>query len=288
MSATVFGKTSGLFKRDSTGAVLNELTDLATDEFLTNGTITMKTDGTCGMLFTHDNKYYLCRRQDIRQNSRNFDSVMKLGQTVTIADKPCFKSVMTRGSGKTERKVDVYIFMLDSDGKPELEGNHMIGFTPILEDFGEDRHIMSAISGTNCTDNLSIYTTCSDYTIANNKICIKVQQMPAQDILGSQSMKTVEIMGRKVSDKYNYQSDKHFVNPHGSIIIPPEFAPTVSQLKSVEDLTMWFNDKTNAFADSEGFVIHYQNQRIKCHRGYVGSEQYWTKTKSCGTEFHFV
>ena len=293
MFATVFGKTSGLFKRDENGKVLNEVSDFVTLDFMTNGTFTMKTDGTCGMLFENDDKYYLCRRQDIKEKSRNFDTVMTNGHTTEIAGKQCFVSKMLRGSGKTERTVDVYIFMVNSDagsesyGRPELEGNHMIGFTPILHDFSDDRHVLSAICGQNGSNDLSLFTTEPNYTIVDNKIKISVGLKSAADILDSKKMITVEIMGNKISDKYNYKSEQHFVNPHGSIIIPSDFSPSSEQLTSIEKLHDWFTNKSNPFADSEGFVIHHDNSRVKCHRGYVGLEHTWTKTKSCSTEFFF-
>lgn len=285
--ATVFGKTSGLFKRDAKGKPTNELADGLTVDYILSGHFTLKTDGTCGLLFCHNGLYYLCRRQDIRKNSRNFASVLQNGKIEEIASRKCFVSKMIRGSGKTEYETDVYIFMVGTDDKPELEGDHMIGFVPISETNPEDKYIMSTISDENISDNLTLYVT-DTHNTHDHSLAMTVVKKSAADILCGKSLATVEIMGKKISDRYDFNSDQHFINVHGSITIPREYMPTAQQLSSLDDLKQWFQSASNPYANNEGFVIHFDDGcRIKCHRGYVGLEDSWKKTKSCGLKFYF-
>lgn len=99
-------------------------------------------------------------------------------------------------------------------------------------------------------------------------------------------IKTVEIMCKKISDKYGYQTDECFVNPHGSIVIPQNLIPPFNY----DTIKTWFeNDMYNDWANQEGFVIHFpnQNQRFKLHRGHVGMEKTWQIKKECGIKFIF-
>ena len=93
-------------------------------------------------------------------------------------------------------------------------------------------------------------------------------------------------MCKKISDKYSYQTDVCFVNPHGSIIIPLNEVPELDY----DTIKQWFqNDKQNDWANQEGFVIHFPevNQRFKLHRGHVGMEKSWQLKKECGIKFIF-
>jgi hypothetical protein len=97
---------------------------------------------------------------------------------------------------------------------------------------------------------------------------------------------TVEIMCKKISDKYNYQTDTCFVNPHGSFIIPRELVPELNY----NTIRKWFKeDDRNEWANQEGFVIHFpkENMRFKLHRGHVGMEKTWQIKKECGIKFVF-
>jgi len=95
---------------------------------------------------------------------------------------------------------------------------------------------------------------------------------------------TVEIMGSKISNKYGFKDDKHFINPHGSIIYPKNQIPKFSY----ESLREWFTkDSENRWANVEGIVIHFPEigTRLKFHRGHVDMQSTWDTKKESGVKF---
>ena len=280
----VINKTEALFERNPAKptevfkTITKEVSDLvATQPYVA----TIKTDGTCGLLCKENNEYYLMRRQDIKLRSRNYELVMSSGKIITFANRTCFSTVMFRGSGKMERTVPLYIFQLNTDNSPEIENEHIIGFTPLLHDFGEDKHTISAIDGSNGSANLRVHTT-----VFEGNLDIPVRLVAAADLLGgSRSIMTVEIMGSKICNRYGFKSDRHFINPHGSIVYPSDIGVNFFDYDSV---SAWFaGDANNRWANVEGFVIHFPccNRRFKLHRGHLGMENTWRAKKESGIKF---
>ena len=281
----VINKTKSLFKRDINNPkkILDELDDemkelMAEKKYI----FTVKTDGTCGLIISVEpERFTLMRRQDIKINSRNYKMVMENGCIKEVAGEKCFFTKMVRGSGKNEIICPLYIFQLGHDLCPELENDtHIIGFTPLLKNFGDDKYAITAIEGDNGEKGMKIYTT-----LFNGSLDIPVKLCAVEEIMCNSLLKTVEIMGSKISNKYGFTSDRHIINPHGSIIYPNEINKMPLNYESIRN---WFeNDKNNRWADVEGFVIHFPeiNKRFKVHRGHVGLEHKWQTKKESGIKF---
>ena len=95
-------------------------------------------------------------------------------------------------------------------------------------------------------------------------------------------------MCKKISNKYGYENDACFVNPHGSIVIPNDQIPDFTY----DGIKTWFEtaeDTCNRWADQEGFVVHFptENMRFKIHRGHIGLDHTWKSAdkKACGINF---
>jgi hypothetical protein len=286
----VLNKTQAVFVRDNLDhkSLTNKLNPKLKELLDANSVyhVTLKTDGSCGAIIKIDNKYVLCKRQDINNKSRNFEQVTNPanGKLCEIAGLPCYLTSIIRGTGPHEREEPLYIFQLTKDGIPELESNHLIGFTPVLNNFPDDKYMVTAIDSnildSNC-NNWNIRTTWFD-----GSLNIHVIKIPISQFMRDKQIKTVEIMCKKISDKYSYQTDECFVNPHGSIVIPQNLIPEFNY----NFIKTWFeNDTFNDWANQEGFVIHfpYQNMRFKLHRGHVGMEESWQIKKECGIKFIF-
>ena len=285
LQVPVINKTLSLFKRDPNNpkAIMPE-PDSNIKELLRKNehVFTVKTDGTCGMVLSIYGAFTLMRRQDIRISSRNYDRVLANGEIHQVAGMNCFVTSIVRGVGKSEIEVPLYIFQLDDELKPELENStHIIGFTPLRHNYGDDKNVISAVEGTNGGPGMKLYTT-----VFNGSLDIPVRAIPVEELMGDKLLLTVEIMGSKISNKYGFKNDRHFINPHGSITYPSDFnIPT-----DYNTLKNWFeNDKNDRWADVEGFVIHIPsyNRRFKVHRGHVGLEQTWMKKKESGINFIF-
>ena len=278
----VINKTEGLFARDPNDSriVLQELSpeikELRQKE---PHVFTVKKDGTCAIIVVMGKNIWVMRRQDIKVGARNYDMVMKSGQNEVIAGVNCFVTKMNRGSDKVPKIVPLYIFQLDETGKPEPEFGHIIGFTPLLHDFGDDKYAITTIKGVNGNADMQVYTTLFD-----GSLDVHVDWVPVAELMGSKLLMTVEIMGSKISNKYGFTSDQHIISPHGSIVFPLDNQPPVEY----NELKAWFeNDDKNRWANVEGFVIHFpkSNRRIKVHRGHVGLEHTWRSKKESGIKF---
>jgi hypothetical protein len=284
----VLNKTQPVFVRDNFDHMsLTDKLNPKLKEYLDANlkyNVTVKTDGACGLIMFVNEKFVLCKRQDINNKSRNFERVTNPanGKLVKVANLPCYQTSIIRGTGPHEREEPLYIFQLTSDGKPELESNHLIGFTPVLNNFSDDKYIITAIEPNLLDkDDSNIKTTYFDGTMN-----IRIIKIPIKQFMNNKQICTVEIMCKKISDKYGYSTDACFVNPHGSIIIPRNEVPELDY----NTIKQWFQeDARNDWANQEGFVIHFPtiNQRFKLHRGHVGIENTWQIKKDCGIKFIF-
>jgi len=279
----VINKTESLFARDTQNPsiILKEISLEAQQLIATEPyTITAKTDGTCGIICcVSKDSYLLMRRQDIRLKSRNYDMVVNNGESTIFAGSKCFVTKMIRGSGKSERIVPLYIFQLTENNKPEIEYNHVIGFTPILHDFADDKYAVTAIDGINGSPELKLFTT-----VFSGNLDVEVKSVLCSEILQGNNLLTVEILGSKISNKYGFSNDNHIINIHGSITYPTEHTPELNY----DYLKKWFeSDSTNRWANVEGIVIHFplSNRRFKVHRGHVDLESTWKMKKESGIKF---
>jgi len=284
----VLNKTQPVFvrKSDDPSSVTDELNPQlkklldANSKYIT----TVKTDGSCGAIILIDSKYVLCKRQDINKKSRNYERILNPLNSIIkiVAGMPCYLTSMIRGTGPHERIEPLYIFQLTKDRVPELESNHIIGFTPVLRNFADDKYMITAIEYNILNqDDYLIKTTYFDGTLN-----LRVFNIPIKQFMGSKQIQTIELMCKKISDKYSYDTDACFVNPHGSIIIPRELVPELNY----NTIRKWFKeDDRNVWANQEGFVIHFpnENMRFKLHRGHVGMENTWQIKKECGIKFIF-
>jgi hypothetical protein len=283
----VVDKTDALFIRDSYDHT--KLTNKLNPDFQTlivsgSKTVTsVKTDGTCGALINIDGEIKLYRRQEIKHKSLNFEHVLTTGKLTEIVGLPCWVANMERDCGHGRKVTSpLYIFQL-TDGRPKRTS--MVGFTPVSSEVPEDKYVITAIETDPITHVKYIYTTQS----VPGSLDIPIIKIPVNDLTQGKQMMTVEIMGRKISNKYGFDEsfgDKCFVNPHGSIIIPDEELPELTY----DANKSWFsNDQTNRWANQEGFVIHFpsENVRFKLHRGHVDMLKSWEKKKSCGITFLF-
>ena len=299
----VINKTGSLFRRDPVNpkVVVHEANQEIVDLMQKEPYIfTVKTDGTCGMIVsTETGRFTLMRRQDVKVTNRNYQMVMDNGTLQTVAGVNCFVTKMVRGTQKSSIEVPLYIFQLGPDMKPEPENDtHIIGFTPLLENFGDDKYAITAIKkqdvvSINGAPGMMLYTT-----IFDGSLDIRVEPIPVEEIMGDKLLMTVEIMGSKISNKYGFTNDTHFINPHGSIYYPTAAPEDGSTGKSEQSdlappldyagLKEWFeNDHNNRWANVEGFVIHFplSAKRFKIHRGHVGLEHTWVSKKSSGINF---
>jgi hypothetical protein len=243
----------------------------------------VKTDGTCGALINIDGEIKLYRRQEIKQKSPNFKYALTTGKLTEIVGLPCLASYIKRDCGYGKKiTTPLYIFQL-KDGC--LKKTSLIGFTPVSSEVPEDKYVITAIETDPNTNVKYIYTTQS----VSGSLDIPIIKKPVNDLIRGKQMMTVEIIGRKISNKYGFDEsfgDKCFVNPHGSIIIPDEELPELTY----DANKSWFtNDQTNRWANQEGFVIHFptENVRFKLHRGHVDMLKSWEQKKSCGIKFLF-
>lgn len=280
----VINKTESLFDRnpENPREVLHEINSDAKNLLDTEPYIcTVKTDGTCGIVFQiSDSEIWLMRRQDIKLNSEKYKTILENGKMTTINGIICYLAKITRG-GKNQIEVPIYIFYLNEKNLPANENNHVIGFTPVMNSFGEDKYIASAIDGINGDPNMLLYTTFFD-----GKTDILVEKISVKKLLSDKKILTVEIMGSKVANHYRFNSDQHFINPHGSIIFPPNEIPKLDY----DSLMIWFeNLSNNRWADVEGMVIHFpkSKRRFKFHQGYFGFQNRWHAKKQSGLQFYF-
>jgi hypothetical protein len=283
----VVNKTNAIFTRSETDhtQVLDELKP-ELKQLLDAGeeyTVTEKTDGTCGMVLRMPNgKPMVLRRQDIKKTNRNYVNVKTNGEIQTIGSKPCWVTTIVRGEGKSAKTVNFYIFQLSSDLVPEEEADHLVGFTPLDHTISEDKHAITCI----CTDGLNgesgMKILVTEFT---GSLDIPVKKINAEEFMAGSDLITVEIMGSKISKRYDYGSDLHFLNPHGSIVIPPELHPPFTNLS---ELKKWFeSDSVNPWANTEGVVIHFPKSglRFKVHRGHCGLEKTWQSKTESGIRF---
>lgn len=278
----VINKTESLFDRnpENPRELLHEINHDAQKLLESEPYIcTVKTDGTCGIIFKiSDSEIWLMRRQDIKVNSEKHKTIINNGQLTIINGVQCYLTNIKRDN---KINASLYIFYLDKYGLPAIENNHIIGFTPIINNFGEDKYLITAIDGINGTSNMALYTTCFE-----GNIDILVKKISVEKILGEKKLLTVEIMGSKIANHYGFINDQHFVNPHGSIIFPHNEIPKLDY----ESLMKWIqNEINNRWADVEGMVIHFPNsaRRFKFHQGYFGFQNRWHKKKESGLRFFF-
>lgn len=236
---------------------------------------TIKFDGTCSICIRESNdSYLLCRRQDIKTNTSNHSAIKKSGESVLIGSTPAFKSTIKRG-GQKGPDCEIYFFNLDKDGMPLEEGIHVIGFTPLKHGFGEDTHVINSIVGTNGTD-FKVWVAIG--FLPNSKNQIQVQLTKISETMLDRDIVTFELMGTKVSNRYGYTTNQHFIMPHG--------------LLPVDQLTNFNHEniKERIMSDDiEGFVLHFPiaNKLFKINQGHIHSEADWQKKTKCGHEFVF-
>jgi hypothetical protein len=237
--------------------------------------ITIKFDGTCSICIKKsDDSYFLCRRQDIKINTPNHSAIKKSGESIMIGSTPAFKSIIKRG-GQKGPDCEIYFFNLDTNGMPLEEGIHVIGFTPLKHGFGEDTHVINSIVGINGTD-FKVWTAIG--LVQNFKNKIQVQLTPIADVMNNCNILTFELMGPKVSNKYGYETNQHFIMPHGLLrtIQPANFNQETIKERIMSD-------------DIEGFVLYFPiaNKLFKINQGHLHSEAEWQKKIKCGHEFVF-
>lgn len=293
-ATNVLGKTSSLLVRQNGG---KDVSENLSEEFLrlnreeSHKIATVKTDGTCGMIYMDaQGKFHVLRRVDTKVSERkkgkerpgrNFQRIMDNGVIIEIGGKKCYQTTILRGSGKCEIEAQCFIFELDEQDKPRVEANHIVGFTPIVvtDRFRDDVHIATAIVGENGTADMKIRST-----VFEGSLDIPVRTICPSEILSGESLRTVEIMGPKVSNHYGFTSDLHFVNPHGSIVYPEEETPSFDY----QSLMKWMtNESNNRWANVEGIVIHFpdENTRFKFHVGYFGLANRWKAQTESGITF---
>lgn len=241
--------------------------------------ITLKTDGTCGLIMKIGDNYTLMRRQDIRvydnkKKSLNKDVDRLINDSVLINNYRL--GTIMRQYGKVNKEVPFYMFNLGKDTKPEIEVTHLIGFTPVDEENPNDKYIKSCFKNNNTPD-LEVY--CS---VPSNTLDVPVNWFKASDLVND--VLSVEIIGSKISNRYNFKSDQHFINIHGSIEVPNTELPSFEY----DDIYKWFRSDSQ-WADNEGIVIHFlkAQKRFKFHVGYFDMGEAWKKKKSCGLNFIF-
>lgn len=293
----VIDKTEAIFTRNphNVSEVLHKLNpklEVAIKENANNMIVSVKTDGTCGMIVKlADNKYWLLVRRDIKKTSHNYGSLLEFGKLYSnIAGKKCFVSQIFR-SGIQNKSINcpIYFFDIDESGNPSIdEGGHLVGFTPIIC-IPEDKWLYTVIVGSNGSDEMLLYTTVGQGIVnsSTTKLDIEVKLVPIDKIMNGQLLMTVELMGSKIANRYGFTSNQHFINPHGSIVIPTEFHPKFDFDSFVDYFT---HDKRTVWANNEGIVVHFisSKQRFKLHVGHVGLEKTWKNKKESGINFIFI
>lgn len=257
-------------KEDPNNELSEEFLKLVQEE---NPIITIKFDGTCAICIKKSNdSYFLCRRQDIKIGTPNHSGALKSGELVTIGSTRAFKSTIKRGGAKGST-AEIYFFNLDVNGMPVEEGIHMIGFTPLKHNFGEDTHVINSIVGTNGT-NFNVWTAVK----SDSKNQIQVQSTPIAVLMPNCDILTVELMGPKVSNHYGFTTNQHFIMPHGLLPIDP---PKDFNHTTVKE---WIHSE-----DIEGVVLYFPTikQLFKINQGHLHSEAEWQKKTKCGHEFIF-
>lgn len=280
----VFGKTESLFIRNPLNYQEVErifhpdFQDALEKEYKWKASV--KKDGSCGALFNVDGKWGLYRRQDIDDKSRNYAYVSDLsnGELQIISGYPCWVTSILRGTGVREKRVPLYIFDIAS----EYNHKHIIGFTPI--DPIEDKYVMSATSE-NPDDPSNPFVHVSQFS---GLLDIPIVKKTIREVMGDQTILTVELMCRKFANHNGFTDDRCFVSLHGEEEIPMEHLPSNF---SYEGFKTWFeNDKANRWANQEGIVILFpeQKHRFKVHRGYFGLEHTWKEKKESGLTFQYL
>lgn len=283
----VFGKTESLFIRNPLNHQVVErifhpdFQEALEKEYKWKASV--KKDGSCGALFQVDGRWGLYRRQDIDDKSRNYAYVSDLshGERHIISGYSCWVTSILRGTGKHEKRVPLYIFDLAADDLPDTNAKHIIGFVPI--DPMEDKYVMSAISE-NPDDPSNPFVYVSQFT---GSLDIPIVKKPIREVMGDQTLLTVELMCRKFANHNGFTDDRCFVSPHGEEEISMEHLPADF---SYEGFKAWFeNDKANRWANQEGIVILFpeQKRRFKVHRGYFGLEHTWKEKKESGLTFQY-
>lgn len=235
--------------------------------------ISIKFDGTCAIIIKFDESYLLCRRQDIKIDTPNYSLIKKLGHSYIIGSTPIFESEIKRG-GKNGINVPIYFFNLDLEQMPIEEGIHVIGFTPLLHNYSDDKHAYNSIIGTNGTNNFNVWTT----TTLLSKSQIRVQQVGVAELMVNRDILTVELMGSKISSRYGFKDNRHFIMPHGLFIVDQ---PSSFEYDPIKELI----ESTNI----EGLIFYFPttNKLFKVNRGHLQSENIWQKQIECGHEFFF-
>jgi hypothetical protein len=280
----VFGKIDSLFKRDEydhtkVNPTMNSIFQSVMDQ---GWVASIKKDGSCGAVFSVHGMWGLYRRQDITKKSRNYAHVTNRdhGKHMMIAGYPCWVSTMIRGTGKHEKWVDVYFFDLTSDGVPNTEANHTIGFTQI--DSMEDKYVMSAVEqNPDDASNPFIYSSRFD-----GSLDIPVIKTTMKELAMGKELITVELMCRKFADHNGLTDDRCFVSPHGDEIIPMDHMPALTY----DALLDWFKGyETNRWADQEGIVFFVPacQLRFKLHRGHFNMGDTWQSRKQSGLKFYY-
>lgn len=281
----VFGKTESLFKRDEADHTkVNPTMNPVFQEIIDKGipwVASVKKDGSCGAVFSVNGQWGLYRRQDITKKSRNYTHVAQPenGHRDVVAGHPCWVSTMVRGTGKHEKRVDVYFFELNEEGLPSVEANSMIGFT--LIDPMEDKYVMSAVE-MNPEDALNPFIYTSRF---EGSLDVPVIKTTMKELVGEHGLITVELMCRKFADHNGLGDDRCFVSPHGEEIIPVDVMPPLTY----DGLLEWFRSE-NRWADQEGivFLVPSQGVRFKLHRGHFNMEDTWRAKKVSGLRFYYV
>lgn len=235
---------------------------------------TLKTDGTCALVCKENDKYWFLKRQDIKQKSRNYKTVIERAKLSSFGGTKCLVSTYVRGTGKQEMNSLIYIFNLDENDEPLMEYGHIVGFTPVSDTLGEDKYLATAMIGLNGSEELSLYCT----EPKDDHTSILVKRMDCAKILKNNNMLTVEIMGKKIADRYVFDHPTHFINIHGSIIISETYHPKFTK----EGFSEWALDENNIYKDNEGIVFHFPklNTRYKFHMGHINMMDKWRNDKS--------
>jgi len=288
LSYPVIGKTESLFIRDTAdhtkvSRIFHPDFQALTEQGV-SWSASVKKDGSCGAIFSVHGKWGLYRRQDIDRKSRNYEMVGNPanGQLQMIGGQRCWVTTMMRGSGKNMKHVHVFIFDLTDEGELPVNPQHYVGFVAI--DPMEDKYVMSAVEE-NTDDASNPYVWISQSI--DGSLDVPVVRRTIREVMGDQSLMTVELMCRKFADHYGSQDDRCFVSPHGSETIPQNELPSEF---TYDNLKAWFlADADNRWANQEGFVIFVPStgQRFKLHQGHFDMEQRWRDKKVSGLTFYY-
>lgn len=274
----VVGKTVSLFQRDSSNHnIVTEQLNLDYQRLIETEAplVTIKTDGTCSAVWNHQGRIFIGRRMDVKEGTENRTRILN-GSLQTVAGKPCWVAMIVKEIRKRKVEIPIYIFCLDDQQKPlEEENGHMVGFVLIDPEDPGDKYVKSCFEGSNgdVADQVNLFVT--NFT---DGVEIPIVKVKGSDFLPENTLRTCELMGRKIADRYGYTDDRCFLNPHGSIVLSKPLEFTLSGLREA------FNSD-DPWCDVEGFVLHFSNQRFKVHRGHVGMERTWKEKKRSGFTF---